>query len=145
MARSRPHSPDRIPSARLRYVRPASLAEPVEVPPPSELAYTNGHELEPGCRAFRMGQCYILVGRSPKAGWHLSISTPSRLPSWEEVKEARYRLLPDNVTMAMLLPPTAQYVDLHPRCLHLWQVGHPTKSQVVDPRGHVLGVEVVGA
>ena len=44
-----------------------------------------------------------LWGRS-LPGWHLSISTPSRNPTWEEIKQARYDLCPHDVTMAMILP-----------------------------------------
>lgn len=55
-------------------------------------------------------------------GWHLSISHPERYPTWNEIRDARYDLLPDEVTMGMLLPPRAEYVNLHPNCFHLHQI-----------------------
>ena len=55
-------------------------------------------------------------------GWHLSISHPTRYPVWDEIRDARYDLVPDGCTMGMLLPPKAQYVSLHPNCFHLHQV-----------------------
>src|SRR5271167_1969316 len=62
--------------------------------------------------------------------WHLSIShrtndhppRPGRYPTWDEVGDARYRFIPDSVTMAMLLPPQAEYVNEMETCFHLWQV-----------------------
>lgn len=32
--------------------------------------------LEPNARAFRLGECLVIVGHSPD-GWHLSISHPN--------------------------------------------------------------------
>lgn len=57
--------------------------------------------------------------------WHLSVSHTSRLPNWDEIADARYRFIPDRAHMAMLLPPRAEWVDLHPRTLHLWEIDDP--------------------
>ncbi|MBC7340853.1 MAG: hypothetical protein H5U02_00100 [Clostridia bacterium] len=97
-----------------------------EVPIPAWLQA----QLEPGARAFRLGGCTVIVGRSD-AGWHLSISHPDRYPTWDEIKEARYLLVPDNVTMAMLLPPKTEYVNVHKNCFHLWQIKEPHSSLVI--------------
>lgn len=51
--------------------------------------------------------------------WHLSISTATRNPTWEEIAKARYDLLPDEITVAMYLPPRGEYVNAHPYCFHL--------------------------
>lgn len=53
---------------------------------------------------------------------HLSVSHRTRYPTWDEIKEVRYALLPDGKTFAILLPPKAQYVNLHPNCFHLHEV-----------------------
>ena len=75
----------------------------------------------PTCRAWQMGQCFVMAG--VEAGkWHLSISHKTRYPTWDEIKEARYRFVPDEVTMAMLLPPRDQYVNVHPNCFHLHEI-----------------------
>lgn len=67
-------------------------------------------------------------------GWHLSIShrlrvlrpdgtpTPGRHPTWDEIADARYDLLPLDITVAMMLPPPHQYVNLQPTTFHLHQV-----------------------
>jgi hypothetical protein len=75
-----------------------------------------------GTRAFAWGYVRVIVGEEPVVGWHMSISTPHRLPTWEEVREARYAFVPDEVTMAMLLPPRNEYMNIHEYCLHLYQV-----------------------
>jgi hypothetical protein len=82
-----------------------------------------------GAKAYAKGDCRVLVSLdpTPKGGvtrlrWHLSISCSTRYPSWNEIKDARYSLLPDNVTVAMLLPPRAEYVNVHPNCFHLHEI-----------------------
>jgi hypothetical protein len=77
--------------------------------------------LEPGTRAFLMARCRILVGEQ-KAGWHLSISKQDKLPSWEEVRDARYELIPDEATMALLLPARSEYVNVHEFTLQMYEI-----------------------
>ena len=77
--------------------------------------------LQPGTRGYRMGACQILVSQV-ETGWHLSITRRDRLPDWEEVRDARYALVPDEAVMAMLLPPRDQYVNAHEFCLQLYEV-----------------------
>jgi hypothetical protein len=78
-------------------------------------------------RAFAKGDCRVLVGREHRNGesrlrLHLSISRVDRYPNWDEIKAARYELLPLHLTFAMLLPPPGDYVNIHPNCFHLWEV-----------------------
>lgn len=72
-------------------------------------------------RIFMAGQLRLIVSLEP-IGWHLSISHPRRYPTWDEIADARYRFIPDEVTMAMLLPPRGEYVNVHETCMHLHQV-----------------------
>jgi hypothetical protein len=71
-------------------------------------------------------------------GWHLSVSfkptngNALRLPTWDELKDARYRFIPDRFTMAMLLPPRAEWVDFHPTTMHLWQVPDETGQNTTE-------------
>lgn len=101
-------------AATLNPDRKRELRE-VEIPP--DVAAM----LEPGSRAFRMGRCNVIVSEQA-AGWHLSISRPEKLPTWEEVRDARYALVPDEATMALLLPPQAEYVNVHSNCLQLYEI-----------------------
>ena len=86
------------------------------------------------------GHLSVFVGREPhgpngKMRWHLSMShrsnaitdargnpLPGRLPTWEEIKDARYRFCPDEAYMAMILPPRAEFVNIHPTTMHLYEV-----------------------
>lgn len=88
-----------------------------ERPMPPEIAAV----VEPGTRAYRMGACGIFVSKQ-RVGWHLSISHPKRLPTWEEVRDARYALIPDEAVMAMLLPPRGDYLNLHEYTLQMYEV-----------------------
>ncbi len=67
----------------------------------------------------------------PTGRWHLSISVNAdngkeksfpRLPTWDELKEARYKFLPPDVNMAIMFPPKDVYYNLHPTCLHLLEI-----------------------
>jgi hypothetical protein len=70
------------------------------------------------------GSLQVIVGQE-QDGWHLSISfadhkgRPSRYPRWDEIADARYMLVPKNVTMVMILPPPEDYVALHDTTFHL--------------------------
>jgi hypothetical protein len=83
----------------------------------------------PNTKAFVVDKCSVIVSREdvkergvlvPR--WHMSISRADRYPSWGEIKRARYELIPHDVTMAMLLPPPDQFVNVHPNCFHLWEI-----------------------
>lgn len=75
------------------------------------------------------GHLSVLVGPEPE-GFHLSIShrtneqppKPGRYPTWDEIVEARYEFCPPQMTMAMLLPPKEEYVNVHATTFHLWEM-----------------------
>ncbi len=76
-------------------------------------------------KAFVKGPCRVLVTHEDHAGkmrWHLSISCRDRYPGWEEIKDARYSLLPIGLTFAQILPPPNDYTNIHPNCFHLWEI-----------------------
>lgn len=77
--------------------------------------------LEPDAMFYKMGKCLIIVGHS-EHGAHLSISHPDRYPTWDEIAKARYTLLPNELNMAIMLPPAEDYVAFHNNCFHLWQI-----------------------
>lgn len=78
-------------------------------------------------------------------GFHLSIShryharkdaaaVPGRYPTWDEILEARDLFCPRDRTFAMLMPPAAQYVNIHPTTFHLWEVVvSPTRGTRRNP------------
>lgn len=75
----------------------------------------------PGARVFKRGSIQALVSKDDGA-WHISVSHPMRYPTWDEISKARYDLVPDDAFMVMILPPRAEYVNLHKNCFHLWQI-----------------------
>lgn len=87
----------------------------------------HGIEEEVWRRNVGDGRLTVIVGLEPE-GWHLSIDFtdhrghPSRYPRWDEIAEARYRFVPDEVTMAMILPPSSEFVDVHASTFHLHQL-----------------------
>jgi hypothetical protein len=80
--------------------------------------------------------CNVIVGHEPALEaplgiwlppgelllWHLSVSHQHRYPTWDEIADVRYELVPDDVTMALLLPPPQEYINAHEFCFHLWQI-----------------------
>ena len=71
-----------------------------------------------------MGRCKIIV-TIDAGSWHLSISTrDGTLPSYKEIKKARYRFTPGDIYMAEIFPPMDQFVNLG-EIRHLWQIENP--------------------
>jgi len=100
---------------------------PLRVPEaPWTVAYTLG------------GGANCLLGREPAGArgellWHLSVSRPNRHPSWDDLKGARYRLLPLDLAFGILLPPPDLYVNVpsQDHVFHIWEI--------TDPRAPWLG------
>ncbi|MFA7101475.1 MAG: hypothetical protein WC196_07110 [Bacilli bacterium] len=98
---------------------PALVQTPL---PPALLKAQLAGQLEATCFAYRMGEISILVSKELGLGWHMSVAHPSRYPTWDEMVHIRYTLLPDEVTMAMFLPPQSEYINIHNNCFQLYQV-----------------------
>jgi hypothetical protein len=115
---------------RTTHERRAGTLTELAVPPPAASL--------PGThRAYSTASgCHVIVGHEPvqvapqhiwlppnvTLVWHVSVSHPRRYPGWDEIADVRYKLVPNDVTMALLLPPPDDYVNDHDRCFHLWQV-----------------------
>ena len=86
----------------------------------------------PGATAYSgTGSLTALVSRDD-GKWHVSVSHPKRYPTWDEMACARERFTPDEVTMAMVLPPRREYVNVHSTCLHLFEID---SAEAGGPRG----------
>lgn len=71
--------------------------------------------------SYHYGECSVIV--SNDAGrWHLSIAHSSRYPTMDEIRDARYMFIDDNLHMAMIYPPRSEYVNIHNNCFHLWEI-----------------------
>lgn len=79
-----------------------------------------------GERIYRQGECTVRH-RQDNGKHALSISHPDRYPTWDEVTEAKYRLIP-NVHMVMPLPAPDEYLNLHPYMFNLFEI-YPQKEE----------------
>ena len=90
---------------------------------------------------FRVGNLTIIAtdGRDalPEYGplqWeHVSVSTPSRCPTWDEMEAVRLWFWRPVEVVIQIHPDLHEKVNYHPFCLHLWKpVGFkiPTPPQV---------------
>lgn len=77
--------------------------------------------LEKDIKGFRKDGLVIMVGTMPSGKKHLSISHKDRYPTWDEIFEARYALLPGNIDMAMYLPSKSEYINVMTNCFHLFE------------------------
>jgi hypothetical protein len=71
---------------------------------------------------YKMGRCSVTV-EIHDGLWHLSISTPDYCsPSYNEVKAARYKYIPDDVVMADLYPSKNLLGNVKYNEKHLWEI-----------------------
>lgn len=67
-------------------------------------------------------QTVILSGgyRDDVPWLHVSTAWPNRLPTWNELREVRELFLDDGLVAVQIFPPKAEYINVHPYCLHLY-------------------------
>lgn len=71
------------------------------------------------------------TGRLPGEPWeHVSVSTPNRCPTWEEMDFIKRIFWRDDETVMQLHVARSQHINIHQFCLHLWK---PTKERVPVP------------
>ncbi len=51
---------------------------------------------------------------------HVSVSRKSRLPSWEDLRYVKDEFIGKDKKAMQVLPPQAEYVNIHDYVLHLW-------------------------
>lgn len=114
------HEPGYVEAKLARLALPDELREIVHGPLQLELS------------VWRLGDCKIIravepVGVHDELRWHLSISCRDRHPSWDEMKTARYRLLPHDRCFAILLPPPPYYANVttQDHVFHLYEIDDP--------------------
>jgi len=52
---------------------------------------------------------------------HVSVSTPYRSPAWDEMCFIKDTFWDADDCVMQVHPPKADYVNIHPYCLHLWR------------------------
>lgn len=64
----------------------------------------------------------IRVQTSAGGGWdHVSVSTASDVPTWEQMCRMKQLFFYDDEVVMQLHPAKVDYINNHPRCLHLWR------------------------
>lgn len=62
----------------------------------------------------------------PDSYWHLSVSRWDGVyPTWDEIADARYDLLPQDIDIGLILPPPKDYINQHPGVLQLTEIRDP--------------------
>lgn len=87
-----------------------------------------------GVRFFEIGETRVILARevggvNGERLWHLTISCVDRHPTWDEIKTARYRLLPLDRAFGILLPPPEVYINVaaQDHVFHLWEIDSPSR------------------
>lgn len=93
-----------------------------------------------GCNgAFQVKGVTIIS--SDGAGWdHVSVSLPSRCPSWNEMEIVRGWFFENDETVIQFSPPrNSERVNYHEYCLHMWRNQNEAVALpptiLVGPRG----------
>jgi len=81
-------------------------------------------------RWWRIGPCTLAAGLELLGGeqrYHMSIAHPRRLPTWDEIKEAKQVAEREGAidaarTYVMPFPPRSAWLSIHPFCFHLWEL-----------------------
>lgn len=73
---------------------------------------------------------------SSGAGWdHVSVSRAKRCPNWPEMEHVKRLFFGDEVVMQLHVP-SADHVNLHEFCLHLWR---PQEQEIPRPPAWMVG------
>lgn len=79
----------------------------------------------------------LLVIASSGAGWdHVSVSRPSRCPTWEEMVFVKRVFFGEDEWAIEYHPPPDKNISRHPFCLHLWR---PHDVEIPVPPEFTIG------
>lgn len=107
-------------------LRSGPLAQPVSL----RVIATRGGYTGPGADEAEM-----------EAWDHLSASTATRCPTWEELEFLkRLFFKPDECAMQLHVPPR-DHINNHPYCLHIWR---PLNFEIPRPPSIMVGHQSIG-
>ena len=70
----------------------------------------------------RFSNVPLTVVATDGSGWdHVSVSLPTRCPTWEEMCLVKSLFFDDEEAVMQLHPPQSDWVNNHEFCLHLWR------------------------
>lgn len=75
--------------------------------------------------------------RVPDERWHLSVAGADDVPQWAHLVAIGHKLRP-GVCFVVGVPPESWWMNIHPGCLHLWEVKdlHLTDQWRFEAQGH---------
>lgn len=73
---------------------------------------------ETGFFVYKKKEVYISVDGGK---WHLSVSANHTL-GYYELKEIRYKFMPNDMHVAQVFPPREEFVNLMENCFHLYEL-----------------------
>lgn len=69
-------------------------------------------------------------------GWdHVSVSTPTRCPTWDEMEWVKRELFHPTDCVMQLHVPVADHKNCHPFCLHMWR---PQNAEIPRPPSYMV-------
>ena len=75
---------------------------------------------------------------SDGAEWeHVSVSRKDRAPTWDEMCQVKAMFWGEEDVVVQFHPAKADYVNMHPFCLHLWR---PINCDLLVPHPRLVGV-----
>jgi hypothetical protein len=93
---------------------------------PAPIAWTSSLGMEGmDSPIYQMGRLRVIESDDQEFGdgekWkHVSFSTRTRLPDWNEMKLVRETFFPPDAEVLQIFPPQAEWVNTHPFTLHFW-------------------------
>lgn len=90
-----------------------------------------------GMFCVQAGETPLKVMASTGGGWdHISVSTPERTPTWEEMELVRKLFALPHETWVQFGLPERLHINVHPHCLHWWRKQH---RDVLLPPASMVG------
>ncbi len=101
------------------------------------LAWSDASYGNNGAFHIKRGSTYLRVIASDGEGWdHVSVSLPTRCPTWEEMSFVKRLFFHDEECVMQLHPPASQWINFNPFCLHLWR---PQDATIPQPPTWMVG------
>ena len=69
---------------------------------------------------FKYKSMLVMVTKD-EGKWHLSVSARNPL-GYVQIKDVRYKFLPNHIQAAQIFPPREEFVNVHPNCYHLFEI-----------------------
>lgn len=83
------------------------------------------------------GEKYRIMASNGCNWEHVSISHDHKIPSWTVMCMVKDMFFEEHECVVQYHPPKSEYINNHPRCLHLWK---PLEEDMPVPPSILIGV-----